>query len=86
MKKWIIVVLTLAVLLAACGTPAATPVPAQPTPPGLPTEQQSVMPTIAVSKLLYDLALRCHARMLLSGIQFDRRSGFPPKARGNDTS
>ena len=36
------------------------------------------------SKSIYDLAPCCHARMLLSGLQVYRGSGFPPKACGND--
>jgi hypothetical protein len=38
--------------------------------------------TRAVSNLIYDIAPRRHARVLLSGIQFDRFSGFPPKHAG----
>ena len=32
---------------------------------------------------MYGFAIR-HAQMLLSGIQFGRPAGLPPKARGND--
>jgi multiple sugar transport system substrate-binding protein len=42
MKKWIVVALTLAVLLAACGTPAVTPTPAP-----APVEPQPAEPTKA---------------------------------------
>ena len=53
-------------------------------PPEILDDLITIAQSRANSKSIYDLAPCCHARMLLSGLQVYRGSGFPPKACGND--